>query len=91
MMLRIDKEDDTITFVSDDADGENMALQDAIAEAAPHLLDDFEGTDVGDDGLLKFGVQRDDWSSVLEVMDALSPVIQLEGVSDEEIDRAIRS
>lgn len=89
-MLRIDKQDDTITFVSDDKAAENQYLQDAIEEGAPHLLDAYEKTEVGDDGLLKFSVARDDWSSVLEIIDLLE--VPFEPVSvGAEIEGEVRS
>lgn len=87
-MLRIEKADDTITFVSDDKNAENNMLGDAINEGAPHLLGAFEDTPMDDDDLLKFSVARDEWSSVLEILDLLE--VPYEGVTYDEIEREVR-
>jgi hypothetical protein len=69
--------EDALYVVSDDANTENAALAEAIEDAAPHLLVEFNNTDV-EDGVLKWRVARADYSSLLEVMDVV------EGVDPEE-------
>lgn len=61
-----------VHVVSDDADAENAALNDAVELAAPHLHADFAGTEVDDEGLLKWRVQSSEYDSLLEVLDALA-------------------
>jgi hypothetical protein len=72
-MLQIQREaDETLVLVSDDKNAENDALSTAIDEGAPHLLKAWEDTEMGDDGLLRFYVQKPDWLSLLDVIELLS-------------------
>ncbi len=72
-MLQITRETaDTFVLVSDDAHAENVALTEAITECAPELLDRWSDTPVGDDGLLRFSVERADWEGLREVLEELS-------------------
>ena len=91
-MLQIQREsDDTFVLVSDDHNGENAGLSEAIDANAPHLLEAWDETKVGDDGILRFAVQRPDWPSLLDVIELLSA----EGMVDPEeilaIDTAVNN
>lgn len=71
-MLTIERREDFLVLISDDANAENAALSEAVGAAAPHMAEAFEQIKVGEDGRLRFAVQRDDWSSLLEVVEELS-------------------
>lgn len=73
---------DAVYVVSDDANGENMALDEAVDMAAPHLHEEFTGTDYVD-GELRWRVGRSDYGALLEVFDTL------DGVNPEEVDEAV--
>ncbi len=71
-MLAITRQDNTLILVSDDANGENAALEDALGAAAPELLEAYTKTAVGDDGLLRFSVDRADWRGLLDAIEELA-------------------
>lgn len=71
-MISITRNDDTLVLASDDQNAENMALQEAILAAAPHLSEAFMDTPVGDDGVLRFVVHKADWEALGEVVEELS-------------------
>lgn len=72
-MLKVERDDaETMVLVSDDANAENAAIQEAVEEGAPHLLENFESCEVGDDGLLRWKLPAPEWSSLMEVLDLLS-------------------
>lgn len=73
---------DAVYVVTDDANAENAALDEAVDLAAPHLHEDFTNTDYAD-GELRWRVGRSDYSALLEVLDSL------EGCNPEEVDEAI--
>lgn len=83
-MLTIEDIDgaDALFVVSDDANTENVALEEAIKDYAPHLYNDFHNTGV-EDGVLKWRVQAADYYSLLEVLDAL------DGVDPDELNAAL--
>lgn len=69
-MLRAERDERTITIISDDANAENAALGDAIESAAPELVAGFNGTPVVD-GELRFQVDQADWLSLMEALETL--------------------
>ncbi len=71
-MLTLMRSDDTLTLVSDDRNGENMHLQEAILASAPHLSRAFMDTATDDDGRLRFVVGKDDWEALADVIEELS-------------------
>lgn len=85
-MLKAELEGDIITIVTDDRLAENAALADAINDAAPHLLESFEATGM-EDGELRWKVERDEWPSLVEVLDAL--LASGEGHDYTEVEEAI--
>lgn len=73
-MLTLTRSDpDTFTLTSDDKNAENAALGEAIDQAAPHLLKQFDETEADDDGQLILSFPREEWSSLLEILDSLDP------------------
>lgn len=74
---------DAVNVISDDAYAENVALDDAIMNAAPHLHPDFTAIEINDEGELVWRVERSEYDSLLEVLDAI------EGVNPEEVDAAL--
>lgn len=82
-MLKIEEIEgqDAVYVVSDDGNAENANLSDAVELAAPHLVDEFNGTPV-ENGLLKWRVPHAEYDSLLEVFDAL------EGCDPNEVDAA---
>lgn len=90
-MLSITRNDDTLILLSDDENAENGFLEEAIDAAAPHLGERFEETKVGEDGLLRFSVGREDWESLADAIEELSCMAA--SVNPEElaaIEKAIR-
>lgn len=82
-MLSIIRSDDTLTLVSDDKNAENASLGEALEAVAPHLLPDYLEADVGEDGLLRLGVGRDDWESLADVIEELGA---MGSTNPEELD-----
>lgn len=82
-MLKAQREGETITVVSDDGNAENVALGEAIDLQAPHLLADYEATDTDGNGELHWTVRKEDWRSLIDVLEAT------EGVNPNELDEAI--
>lgn len=79
-MLKVEEIEgqNAVNVISDDRNGENAALDDAINDAAPHLHLDFMATEVVD-GLLTWRVERSEYGSLLEAID------MLEGVNDDDL------
>jgi hypothetical protein len=72
-MIAVDRTgEDEFTVVTDDLNAENAALEEAIEDTAPHLLADYAATQVGPDGKLMWTVERAEWVSLLEIIDALA-------------------
>lgn len=65
---------DALMVISDDANAENMALNDAVELVAPHLHQDFSNVEVDENGLLQWRVERAEWDSLLEVLDSLEDI-----------------
>lgn len=91
-MLRAEHDGDVITIITDDAQAENAVLGEAIDTAAPHLLESFEATAFAD-GELRWKVERADWPSLSEVLEALlasGDIPDFESIEDamELVDRA---
>jgi hypothetical protein len=84
-MLKVVRDERSFVLESDDANAENLALQEAIEMAAPHLTADFESTSPDADGVLRWRVQREDWEALVEVLEALT----FEDVNPEEVGEAI--
>lgn len=85
-MLKVTRDERSFIVESDDANAENAGLEDAIGMAAPQLANDFEATPIDGDGMLRWRVQREDWQSLLEALEAM----QMEGAADPaELDEAI--
>lgn len=78
-MLKIEEieGEDALYVVSDDANTENAALADAIEDAAPHLLLDYNNTEP-EGGVLKWRVARADYAALLEVFDVVEGVDPVE-------------
>ncbi len=73
-MISIVRDSDAIlTLVSDDEHAENAVLGDAIGHMAPHWLEAWEQTPVGEDGLLRFSLAREEWPVLLEVLECAEP------------------
>lgn len=84
-MLTIERTaDEILTLVSDDANAENIALSVAVEAAAPHWLKSWNETLVDDEGMLRYAVHRDEWWSLIEVLETLEP-----GVWDEQVEEAL--
>lgn len=83
-MLKVEEIEgqNAVNVTSDDANTENVALDEAINEAAPHLHGDFTALAVVD-GLLTWRVERSEYGALLEVLETL------DGVDPEEIEAAI--
>lgn len=79
-MLKIEEIEgaEALYVVTDDENAENAALDEAIMEMAPHLHEDYIKTDV-EYGVLKWRVQRSEYNSLLEVLDAL------EGIDPDDV------
>lgn len=100
-MLTIERREDFLVLISDDANAENAALSEAVGAAAPHMAEAFEQIKVGEDGRLRFAVQRDDWRSLLEVIEELGCMtvgfggldINMDelAVVEAEVERAVES
>lgn len=84
-MLKVEREGETITVISDDANAENVALGEALDQAAPHLLADYEDTETDGDGKLHWTVRKADWRSLAEAIEAM------EGVNPTEQDEAVEA
>jgi hypothetical protein len=87
-MLSLDRKDeDTFTFISDDANAENATLDEGIESIMPGLHGEFQQTQV-EDGELRFDVPRDHWDDLLELVEWLGTgaEIPVPG-SDEMYDR----
>lgn len=84
-MLRIEEVEgwESLNVISDDANAENAALDEAIMDAAPHLHADFVALELTDKGLLVWRVERSEYDSLLEVLDAL------DGVNPDDIENAM--
>lgn len=71
-MLTLTRDGDAaVVLASDDRNGENILLDDAIGTAAPELATAYAETPVGDDGLLRFRVERADWLSLLDALETM--------------------
>ena len=81
-MLKAVRDERSFIVESDDANAENLALDEAINMAAPHLYNEFHALAPEVDGVLRWRVQREDWEALLEVLEALS----FEEVNPEEVD-----
>ncbi len=71
-MLAMMRSDDMLILVSDDKNGENAFLEEAIGATAPHLLPAYGETKQDEDGLLRFRVGQDDWEALADVIEELS-------------------
>jgi hypothetical protein len=69
-MLKIERDERTITVISDDKRAENAILQDAVEHVAPELLGAFNDAPVVN-GELRWEVDQKDWLSLLEAIDVL--------------------
>ena len=85
-MISVTRDERSFIVASDDANAENLALEEAVEMAAPHLLADFQATQVDNDGLLRWRVQREDWGSLLEILEALGVG---DGINPDEVGAAI--
>lgn len=86
-MLKVTRDERSFIVESDDANAENAALEDAIGMAAPQLANDFESTPTDADGVLRWRVQREEWQSLIEVLEAM----QMEGTTNpDELEEAIQ-
>jgi hypothetical protein len=83
-MLKVEEIEgqNAVFVISDDKNTENMALDEAVNLAAPHLHESFTNTKVDDEGVLKWRVEASEYGSLLEVLDVL------EGVDPEEVEEA---
>lgn len=85
-MIEVERDERSFIVKSDDQNAENLALDSAVQVAAPHLAADFQSTQVDDDGWLRWRVQREDWESLIEVLEALGTE---DGINPEETDAAV--
>jgi hypothetical protein len=85
-MLRVEdiEGEDAVVVISDDANAENAALDDAVNAMAPHLYDDFSGTGLDAENMLRWRVERSEYSSLLEVLEGLE-----DGPDPGEVEEAI--
>jgi hypothetical protein len=81
-VLKVEREGDVFTVISDDENAENVAIGEALENAAPHLLESYEATDTDGDGTLRWPVRKEDWRSLAEAIEII------EGVNPEEQDQA---
>lgn len=86
-MFQIQRTDgETFTLASDDANGENIVMGEGIDAALPHLLSQFNGTSVNDDGLLLFPVKRADWEGLIDALE----IMEMEGLGvSKAIDQVV--
>jgi hypothetical protein len=63
-----------VNVISDDALSENAKLDDSIDLVAPHLYADLKNTQVNDEGLLVWRVERSEFESLLEVLENLDDI-----------------
>lgn len=85
-MLKVEHQERTITVISDDAHGENVALQESIEFSAPQLVGAFKGTPM-EDGELRWEVDQADWENLLEILEGLG-LEDNPGVNPEELEEA---
>lgn len=72
MLTLTRKDPETFTLVSDDQNAENIGLGEALDMAAPHLLKQFDDTEVDVDGNLSMDFPKDEWATLMEVIEAVS-------------------
>lgn len=71
-MLTVEKIAETAVEVQcDDANSELASLEEAISAQAPHLSADFASMATGEDGFLRWRVERSEYESLLEVLEYL--------------------
>lgn len=91
MSLRVERDERTITVISDDRNAENALLGEAIEVAAPHLATAYNETPTADDGELRFSVEPDDWQSLLEVLEAMEAEYpEAAGTAIEQVESWVR-
>lgn len=85
-MLKVEHQERTITVISDDAHGENVALGESIEFVAPQLAGAYAATPF-EDGVLRWEVDQGDWENLLEVLEAVG-LEDNPGVNPDELEEA---
>ena len=84
MSLRVERNERTITVISDDKNAENALLGEALSAAAPQLLPAFDEAPF-ENGELRLDVGYEDWGSLLEALEAMDS--DNPGVTGECVDQ----